>query len=143
MVDVNALNLRDLAEAVSDKGEADVKKHNMLKNGATEREAKFLLIQRIELNALTSGQLVAFIEQKLRNHGIAKVVPDLERLADVFKMFVRSERTKAIIEKTIEEECTQIEVPIDLATQIQERLQKDPTLSWDQAIKGIAEDSND
>ena len=37
---------------------------NLRQNRATSEEAEFLLHQRVELNALTSDQLVAFIEQE-------------------------------------------------------------------------------
>ena len=36
----------------------------------------FLSDQRVELNAMTSRQLVDFVERKLNEHGVAKVIPD-------------------------------------------------------------------
>jgi hypothetical protein len=41
---------------------------------AQRKNALLLLRQRVELLALTSDQLVAFIECKLEQHGIMKVV---------------------------------------------------------------------
>ena len=49
---------------------------NLRQNGATPEEIEFLLEQRVELNAFASDELVAWIEGKLAEHGVAKVVPD-------------------------------------------------------------------
>ena len=50
-------------------------------NGATEEEIEFLLRRRVELNAFTSDQLIEWIEEKLDEHGVEKVVPEEETLA--------------------------------------------------------------
>ena len=39
-------------------------------------EIEFLLTRRVELNAFASADFVAWIERKLEQHGVAKVVPD-------------------------------------------------------------------
>ena len=44
--------------------------------GATEAEIQFLQDRRVELNQMTSRQLIDWIEGKLRDHGVAKLVPD-------------------------------------------------------------------
>jgi hypothetical protein len=80
--DVRALGLEASAEDVFDRGRASARMNNMLINGATEEEASFMLNKRVELNALTSDQLVAFIERKLTEHGIKKIVPNDEMLRD-------------------------------------------------------------
>ena len=64
-------------------------------NGATEAEIEFLLHgegntgQRVELNAMTSDQFVAFVERKLTEHRAAKVVPSAETLAETYAAFKR------------------------------------------------------
>jgi Flp pilus assembly secretin CpaC len=45
------------------------------RNGATDDEIEVLLTERVELNAMSSAQLVEFIEDKLAEHGIQKVFP--------------------------------------------------------------------
>jgi hypothetical protein len=66
------------------------------RNGATEAEIDFLLgdddhgPQRVELNALVSSRrLIDFIERKLAEHGISKVIPEAAALADTCGLFVR------------------------------------------------------
>ena len=48
--------------------------------GASEEEIAFLKTRRVELNAMTSRQLVDFVEAKFRAYGVKKVVPDNEVL---------------------------------------------------------------
>ena len=59
--DVEELGIEDLSEDVFDKGSEDARAANLLLNGATEEEVAFLLTRRVELNALASDQLVAFV----------------------------------------------------------------------------------
>ena len=53
---------------------------------------EFLLNRRVELNALASDQLVGFIERKLAEHGIRKVIPQADLLGDAYRLFVNSAR---------------------------------------------------
>jgi hypothetical protein len=57
---------------VFDKGHDFSRRVNLRQNGATPQEAEFLLHRRVELNALTSDQLVNFVEQKLHQIGVKK-----------------------------------------------------------------------
>ena len=41
---------------------------------------------------MTSRQLVDFVEAKLKQHGIGKVIPDAETLARTYEMFAASDR---------------------------------------------------
>src|SRR5215468_3202625 len=54
------------------------------KNGAKPREVEFLLRRRVELNSMTSQQLVTFLERKLEQHRIRKVVPNADELAAAY-----------------------------------------------------------
>jgi len=58
---------------------------NLKTNGATPEEIEFLLDWRVELNALTSDELVAWIKGKLDHHGIKKIIPDDTVLADAYR----------------------------------------------------------
>jgi hypothetical protein len=51
-------------------------------NGANEDEIHFLRQARVELNAFTSDQLVAWLEGKLEEHGITKVAPVAPAVAE-------------------------------------------------------------
>jgi hypothetical protein len=81
----------------------------LLLNSATREEAEFLLTQRVELNALTSDQLVDFIEGKLAKLGINKLVPKANLLREAYQLFINSKRVEKIVAETVEdgerEEC--------------------------------------
>jgi hypothetical protein len=57
--------------------------------------------QRVELNAMTSDQFVAFVERKLTEAGIAKIVPPKDQLGEAYRVFARSERIRTIVEEAI------------------------------------------
>jgi DNA topoisomerase VI subunit A len=80
--DVTDLDLEDSAERVSDKGSQESRAANLRQNGATDDEVDFLLDRRVELNALRSDQLVRFVEQKLMDNGVRKIVPEVGTLAE-------------------------------------------------------------
>jgi hypothetical protein len=55
--------------------------------GLSPTAINFLRTQRVELNAMTSRQLIDFVEGKLKQHGIGKVIPCAETLARTYEMF--------------------------------------------------------
>jgi hypothetical protein len=79
------------------KGDKEVMMDNMRENGASETEIEFMFrdfdrlrsTRRVELNAMTSPQFIAFIERKLKQAGIKKIVPDKKELGDAYRSFVR------------------------------------------------------
>jgi hypothetical protein len=140
-------DVRDL-EAETVEVKSRIKRRAKLRtHGATKEEIEFLApfdldtdCQRVELNAMTSPQLVEFVERKLTEHGVAKVVPE----DDVLEAHARRVLERAFTQKAIEElaeeiqqEAANIDLPPDLADQIGQRLAEDPTLSWDQAASEI------
>ena len=114
---------------------------NMAKNGATQEEAEFLLKRRIELNALTSRQLVDLIETKLTEHGVKKVVPDHETLSVMYRRAVVQEEAQQAIDKALEKfdgsGAKTCAVPADLSARIHELLAKNDTRSWDAALRDV------
>jgi DNA topoisomerase VI subunit A len=73
-------------------------------NGATEEEIAFLMeAQRVELNAMHSDEFVAFVERKLIEAGITKVVPARDQLAEAYRLFAKSKRISEAVETAIEE----------------------------------------
>jgi hypothetical protein len=115
--------------------------------GATGEECTFLVHsdaapyegKRVELNAMASRQFLNFLEQKLAEHGVVKVVPDKEVLAKAYRLAYR----KAAAQKAIDEVMKavaerEVDVPEDLARKVARRLRKEATESWDEAIAKIA-----
>jgi hypothetical protein len=97
------LRLKDIDGLVSE--EVAIERgaaNNLRKNGATEEEIEWLLQgQRVELNALASDELVAFIERKLAQHGIAKVIPDQDTLANGYRRMHRQATVQAAVGQAV------------------------------------------
>ena len=95
--------------------------------------------RRVELNAMTAPEFVAFLERKLAIHA-QKVVPEPvvveEHARRIWEQLQAAERCKEILE-AIHAEAPRATLPLDLIAQIKIRFSEEPTLSWDQALAGI------
>jgi hypothetical protein len=114
---------------------------NMRENGATEEEIEFMLDRRVELNAFPSDKLIAWIEGKLEEHGIKKVVPDEETLADAYLRVRRQVRIQTKINEILENEVEEpsVDVPDDLLARVTDALDGFPATSWDEAVRDLVE----
>src|SRR5262249_36526205 len=66
-------------------------------------------------NSKTLDVFVAFVERKLAEHGIKKVVPGGDQLEKAFQLFARGERIRQAVEEAIEAlDDEEIEVSDDL-----------------------------
>lgn len=144
LADVRRLGLDASAEGVFDRGERAARARNLRKNGATPEEVEFLLDRRVELNALTSDQMVAFIERKLAEHGVAKVIPNRDMLAETYRNGVKARRIERSIKERLAKQNaneSSIEIPDDLEGKVIKHLRKHPAASWDEAVAKIARGS--
>ncbi len=128
---------------------------NLHENGATEAEIEFLVTgrdgrnavgQRVELNAFASDQFISWLERKLKQHAVKKLVPDDEVLAEayqraVYTHFVNTELKKIhlVARKTAEA----VKIPKNLHRAVNQLLREDPTLPWDAAIARKAREDTD
>jgi DNA topoisomerase VI subunit A len=92
--------------------------------------------QRVELNAMTSAQFIQWLEKKLRQAGVKKVVPGKETLATAWKRAVSIRQARELI-RTMETEA--VATPKDLEKKLRALLKREPHLSWDSALLRIAE----
>jgi hypothetical protein len=125
---------------------------NLEANGATPEEIKFLCQvkswnnldgRRVELNAFTSGDLIEWIEAKLKAHGIEKVVPDADTLKAAYRRAVQIAAIEARLEDIIIEagkEGEKAAIPRGLAKKIGKALKDNPEQSWDAALAKIVQD---
>jgi hypothetical protein len=90
---------------------------------------------------MTSDQFVAWIERRLTEHGIEKVIPAQDTLAQAYR---RAVQTKAVNEELarLHESMTRhaIEIPSDLQAQVHHLLERSPELSWDAALWALVND---
>lgn len=87
LADAEALGLE--SEPFKLDGKADLAKlrQRLRSYGATRQEIAHLVDRRhrIEIDAMTPAQLIEFIESKLTDNGVRKVVPDQQSLAAVYR----------------------------------------------------------
>jgi hypothetical protein len=137
LADVEEMGLD--AEPTSNKSDDDRIAERLRINGATDEEVAFLIgEERVELNAMSSDVFVEFVERKLIEHGVAKVIPPAEMLAEAFTTFERGrlayEALKAELERLNKEP---VDVPADLADRVKAHLVENPAETWDAAVKAI------
>jgi len=110
--------------------------------GATPEEQEFLVSEehlhhysgrRVEINAMTSEQLITWLERKFEEHGVEKFIPDLESLETSYRRAEYLSQLQEIIDE-VELPDNNEPVPDNIMESIKEILEDDPTLSWDEAI---------
>jgi hypothetical protein len=110
-------------------------------NGATAEEIAFLRSGRVELNAFASADFVAWIERKLVQHGVTKIVPDESALALAYRRSVAARYVASRLQNTIhdaERHAVEAPVPDDLAALVAAGPQGDRAQSWDEVIQRLA-----
>jgi hypothetical protein len=121
---------------------------NLRTNGASESDIAFMFrdfdrlrsTRRVELNAMTSPQFVAFVERKLIEHGVAKIVPDQKLLVEVYAGIERGQRLEEAVEELDEIDMDDCKPPKDLEQRVRKILEKHPAMRWDAAIERIVDE---
>lgn len=149
--DVEEMGLE--GEAVTYKQRIDPR-WNLRECGATEEECSFLVRerwgshwegQRVELNAMTSDQLVKWLEDKLREIGVDKVIPDSRTLKEAYRRALLIAAAKKTIAK-MRKEFDAIAIPDDLSERVKKIVEVETTvrgkkIAWDDAIWRLAQRS--
>lgn len=114
LVDVEAMDLQSEPVAVTD---WEKRSWTLRRHGATKEEIAFLEDRRVELNAMTSPQLIAFVEQKLAEHGVKKLVPDEATLQQHGRRLIERQLAAAAVQKLkaeLSQEAAKVPLPPDL-----------------------------
>jgi hypothetical protein len=139
LADVEACGLE--SEAVSIKDSWKVR-GTLRRNGAGQDEVDFLLEgRRAELNAFASRALVDWVEGKLKDHGVKKVVPADDVLADAYRRAFVRQSVRSAIPGLIEQARRRLEaagVPDDLSGQVAAALAKKSAAPWDRVVARLA-----
>jgi hypothetical protein len=136
--DVAAMDLQ--SEPVETSGSWSSRSRTLAEHGATREEINFLQTRRVELNAMTAPVFVAFLQRKLAEHGVLKVVPDesvLERHARRVIEQGLAEKVLDEVRTTLREKAASATLPDDLRTQVSAVLVERPELSWDLAVSAL------
>ena len=122
---------------------------NLKQNGATDEEIALLCSepygkgwrgQRVEINAFSSRPLVNWVESKLMDNDVTKVVPDDATLRDAWKRAAGikylNDRLPVLLSDAEKEAETQ-SVPAGLRDKIWNYVARHPEAPWDVAIDAI------
>lgn len=133
----------DLASLVLERGATPNEQHYLIQRVTADQEGKKSTYgQRVELNALTSAQLIAFITRKLDEAGIGKVIPDADTLASAYRRAVAIHYMNRKFDEIHCEAVTRAQkltIPEDLAHQVKMKLTEDSMKPWDSVVAELAE----
>ena len=120
---------------------------NLSLNGATQEEIKILCQgrwygERVELNAMTSDQFIEWLERKLKEHGVKKVIPSEEILEATYRRAVYLRRLEELENKMRMGKGEKIETPKNLSARIEEAFFKRQSASWDEVIWNLVNSKN-
>ena len=119
----------------------------------TEDEIKFLIGEqkhgkewsgrRVELNAMTSRQLIDWLEAKLEEHGVEKVIPDEATLGIAWQRALMIAQVNEAVDAVGKEfkkkrKTKKRKAPRDLTKRLRDLLRRRPELPWDKALVQIA-----
>lgn len=157
LADVQALSLQ--SEPVEYDGKVDPK-INLAECGATEAEQRYLVSRytsapgkwqgddyiaagrwggkRVELNAMTSDQFIAWLEGKLAEHQVRKLVPTAEVLATAYRRAWRRAQVQEAIDQALADlQADEVPIPPDLQERIADEI-TGTARPWDDAIYTLA-----
>lgn len=149
LTDVEAMGLS--SEPVEYTGDSDPRVE-LRRSGATPDECGFLVRrrpysgwagERVELNAMTSDQFIDWIERKLTDAGVHKVVPASETLEATYRTTVQDAKRQAVIDaatkKALEGFVSEpVDVPPDLHARVEAALPLGRVETWEDVVRGYA-----
>lgn len=140
LADVQAMTLQSEPVPYEDPIQWRKRAATLRRHGATPEEIEFLRTQRVELNAMTSRQLVDFIEAKLTAHGVAKLFPDDITLEEQTRRIIKHQLTQQALAKLSDKLAKRAEtakLPENLRDQIAQVFTKHPEMPWDEAVAHV------
>ena len=136
--DVEAMGLQ--AEPVETPGDWAKRSETLADHGATEEEIAFLRRRRVELNAMPADAFVGFLEHKLAEHGVRKVVPDSGTLQRHARRMIEQQRAEEVLRANrarLQQEAASAALPADLRDRVRCILEEQPELPWDLAVAAV------
>jgi hypothetical protein len=94
---------------------------------------------RAERALMTADRFIAYLEAKLVEHGVTKLLPDGDTLAAAYRRAARIEAVQAAVDAELVKANESAPIPPpDLEARVQDVIRAQPTLSWDAAVAEIA-----
>jgi hypothetical protein len=142
VVDIG-LRLDDVEEMGLESEPTDVsgnwwrREETLRRHGAKPEEIAFLETKRVELNAMTSRQLLDFVEAKLGEHGVEKLVPEDAVLEQHARRLIEQRLANeaiARLKSKITQQAGAKKLPTDLRERLADVLKEERHLPWDAAL---------
>ncbi len=117
---------------------------------ATKEECDFLVSrptpygwagERVELNAMSSAQFITFVERKLVENKVRKVIPGRKPIERAYRRSLEIAFLNQSIEEQAQrarERARRAKVPRNLQNRVAALLKENPALPWDQALAHVA-----
>ncbi len=107
--------------------------------GATKDEIETLLTRRVELNAFPSDKLIEWIESKLEEHGVEKVIPREEVLRQAARGFARDLVAARHLEALKDRIAAEVDkLSLDgFGEDVVKALADERELAWDGALRAL------
>jgi len=135
LADVTALDLQ--SEPVETTGSWDSRARTLADHGASPDEIDFLQMRRVELNAMTAPQFIAFLERKLAEQDVQKVIPDRDILECHARRMVEQRLADKLLrdnQPALQAKVASTRFPANLDDKVWSILQQKPEQSWDEAL---------
>ena len=128
------------SEPVETPGDWAKRSETLAEHGATGAEIAFLRRRRVELNAMPADAFVGFLERKLAEHGVRKVVPDRATLERHARRVIERRLAEAALRENrarLQAKAASAELPEDLDARVRSVLGHRPELAWDLAVAAV------
>jgi hypothetical protein len=92
---------------------------------------------------MTSGQFVEFIEDKLSENGVTKVLPNTDVMVEHARRLLERRLAADLVKKMTVEiaaRAQSVKLPPDLSDIIDAELREHPDLAWDAAVATVIQD---
>jgi hypothetical protein len=139
LVDAERFGLLERSETLEKQNKSSIPSGD-LKNATQEENAFLKSGRRIELNAFRSADFITWLEEKLKQSGIQKVVPDAHQLRQEYLSCERDRLTEiemATVRQRVEKKLQLLRVPDGLPELVREQLRSSPVMAWENAVAAV------
>ena len=139
LVDAERFGLLERCETL-DKKNARAIPTEGLENATPEENAFLKSGRRVELNAFRSADFIKWLEEKLQQSGIQKVVPAAHQLRQEYLSCERHrliEIEMATVRQRVAKKLQSLRVPDGLPELVREQLRNSPNLAWGDAVAAV------
>ena len=140
LVDAGRFGLLERCETLDKKKNSRAIPTEDLQNATPEENAFLKSGRRVELNAFRSADFIRWLEEKLAESGIQKVVPDEKQLVDEYVDCERERLTELemdAVRHRVDAKLETFDSPNGLSELVRKQFAVDPLLSWEDAVSAI------